>query len=154
MYESYDVNITTVLYFPPTGYIEYYFVRSLMSKYELTLQSAHNDKCSCLALFFISFSCFWAPSHVLLAQERPNTRVIFYALLVSSFLQYTLRYLYFLFNCFEKLDKMPTMHLFYTGTFKMEAYFMFYLQLSRRPKNDVSCYKYHQIPLKTRFISP
>ena len=56
------------------------------------------------------------------------------------FFKYTLIYLYFLFDCFEKLDKMPTMHLFYTGTFKMEAYFMFYLQLSRRPKNDVSCY--------------
>ena len=93
-------------------------------------------------------------SHVLLAQERPNTRVIFYALLVSSFFKYTLIYLYFLFDCFEKLDKMPTMHLFYTGTSKMEAYFMFYLQLSRRPKNDVSCYKYNQIPLKTRYISP
>ena len=64
-------------------------------------------------LVFYFFLLFLSSlSHVLLAQERPNTRVIFYALLVSSFLQYTLRYLYFLFNCFEKLDKMPTMHPF------------------------------------------
>ena len=47
--------------------------------------------------------------------------------------------IFVLFNCFEKLDKMPTMHLFYTGTSKMEAYFMFYLQLSRRPENNILC---------------